>query len=144
MCLSSIGYLLITELSPLLYVFRILQGMSFAFFFTSAGTAAVDYIPEPKRGQGLGIFGAFTIASYALGPTLGEAVIEEFGFSLFFIYASSFSLIAILLVSATKDAPFKRSNDRYGLWFFSSRIFKEICGASHFKLSTRRRIRLCA
>lgn len=118
MCVSSLAYLTVTQLSPLLYLFRTLQGIGFAFFFTSSGTAAVDYIPEARRGQGLGVFGAFTIASYALGPTLGEVVIEKLGFHFFFLYASSFSLIAILLVLAVKDAPFKRSSDPYGLEFF--------------------------
>src|SRR4030065_677166 len=37
---------------------------------------------------------------------------------IFYIYTSSFSLIAILLVYPTKDAPFKRSVDPYGLDFF--------------------------
>src|SRR5574341_258603 len=46
MCFSSLSYLLITRLSPLFYLFRIFQGVGFAFFFTSAGTAASDFIPE--------------------------------------------------------------------------------------------------
>ncbi|MGH7889050.1 MAG: MFS transporter [Thermodesulfobacteriota bacterium] len=118
MFVSSLGYLLITELSPIFYLLRILQGVGFAFFFTSSGTAAADFVPPAKRGQGLGIFGAFTIASYALGPTVGEAVIEHLGFPAFFIYASLFSVIAILLVYPTGDADFKPSKDRYGLDFF--------------------------
>src|ERR1700756_97930 len=111
MYLSSLAYLTITQLGSLFYLFRTLQGIGFAFFFTSSGTAATDFIPEERRGQGLGIFGAFTIASYAIGPTVGEAVIENLGFQPFFIYASSFSLIAIFLVYLTGDAPFKRSVD---------------------------------
>jgi MFS family permease len=118
MCLSSLSYLVITRLSPLLYLFRMFQGIGFAFFFTSAGTAASDFIPEEKRGEGLGIFGAFTIASYALGPTVGEAVIGNLGFKSFFIYSSSFSLIATVLVYLTEDAYFKRSVDPYGFDFF--------------------------
>jgi MFS family permease len=118
MCFSSLSYILITRLSPLFYLFRLFQGIGFAFFFTSAGTAASDFIPEERRGQGLGIFGAFTIASYAIGPAVGEAVIENLGFQSFFIYSSSFSLIAIVLVYLTEDAHFKRSVDPYGLDFF--------------------------
>ncbi|HWP91465.1 MAG TPA: MFS transporter [Thermodesulfobacteriota bacterium] len=118
MYLSSLGYLLITELSYVFYLLRLLQGVGFAFFFTSSGTAAADFVPEARRGQGLGLFGAFTIASYALGPTVGEGVIEYLGFRSFFIYASSFSLIAIILVYPTRDADFKQSKDRYGLGFF--------------------------
>jgi MFS family permease len=118
MLMSSLGYLLITELSPIFYLLRLVQGIGFAFFFTSSGTAAADFVPQAKRGQGLGIFGAFTIASYALGPTVGEAVIEHLGFHEFFIYASLFSGIAMLLVYPTDDADFKPSKDRYGLDFF--------------------------
>ena len=118
MFLSSLSYLFVRELSPIFYILRMLQGTGFAFFFTSAGTAVADFIPEVRRGQGLGIFGAFTIASYALGPTMGEGVIEILGFRFFFIYASSFSLIAILLVYLTRDADFKRSVDPYVLDFF--------------------------
>ncbi len=118
MCLSSLSYIFITRLSLLLYLFRVFQGIGFALFFTSAGTAASDFIPEERRGQGLGIFGAFTIASYALGPTVGEAVIEDLGFQSFFIYASLFSLISTILVYLTEDAHFERSIDPYGLDFF--------------------------
>ena len=118
MFLSSLSYLFVRELSPIFYILRMLQGTGFAFFFTSAGTAVADFIPEVRRGQGLGIFGAFTIASYALGPTMGEGVIEKLGFRFFFIYASSFSLIAILLVYPTRDADFKRSVDPSVLDFF--------------------------
>ncbi len=118
MCLSSLGYLFIKELSNLLYLLRVLQGVGFAFFFTSSSTAAADFVPEAKRGQGLGLFGAFTIASYALGPTVGEAVIKHLGFRSFFIYASSFSLIALLLVYLTRDTYFKRADDHYGFGFF--------------------------
>ncbi|MGH7801785.1 MAG: MFS transporter [Thermodesulfobacteriota bacterium] len=118
MFLSSLSYLFVRELSPIFYILRMLQGTGFAFFFTSAGTAVADFIPEVRRGQGLGIFGAFTIASYALGPTMGEGVIEKLGFRFFFIYASSFSLIAIILVYPTRDADFKRSVDPYVLDFF--------------------------
>jgi len=75
-------------------------------------------VPQSSRAQGLGIFGAFTIASYALGPTLGEAVIEALGFRPFFVYASLFSLIALLLVSFSSDADFKHSKDPSGLGFF--------------------------
>ncbi|HZX13353.1 MAG TPA: MFS transporter [Thermodesulfobacteriota bacterium] len=118
MFLSSLSYLFVRELSPIFYILRMLQGTGFAFFFTSAGAAIADFIPEVKRGQGLGIFGAFTIASYALGPTMGEGVIEKLGFRFFFIYASSFSLIAILLVYLTRDADFKRSVEPYVFDFF--------------------------
>ncbi len=118
MSLSSFGFIFIKDLSPLLYVFRLFQGIGFAFFFTSAATAAVDVIPESRRGQGLGIFGAFLILTYAIGPSIGELVIDKFGFSLFFIITSSFSLAATFSVFFIRDVAFKRSTDTNALRFF--------------------------
>jgi MFS family permease len=118
MSLSSFGFLFIRELSPFLYVFRLFQGVGFAFFFTSSATAAVDVIPESRRGQGLGIFGAFLILTYAIGPSIGEFVINKFGFDPFFIITSSFSLASTFVVFLIKDVPFKRSEDTNALRFF--------------------------
>ncbi len=118
MVVATLGYLFISHLSPVFYLLRFAQGVSFAFAFTSAGTFVTDYIPAERRAEGLGIFSAFTIASYAIGPSLGELVIELFGFRSFFIYASIFSLIAFVLTIFTRDGNFIRSSDPYGLGFF--------------------------
>jgi len=118
MFVATLSYLFISQLSPVFYLLRFVQGVSFAFSFTAASTFVTDYIPSEKRAEGLGIFSAFTIASYAIGPSLGELVIELFGFYSFFIYASFFSLIAFVLTIFTRDGNFIRSSDRYGLGFF--------------------------
>lgn len=118
MVVATLGYLFISHLSPVFYLLRFVQGVSFAFAFTSAGTFVSDYIPPERRAEGLGIFSAFTIASYAIGPSLGELVIKLFGFHSFFIYASLFSLIAFVLTLFTRDGSFEKSSDPYGLGFF--------------------------
>ena len=78
MLVSSLLFLALSDLSKLIYLFRMLQGIGFAFFFTSAATSAADIVPISRRAQGLGIFGAFTILSYAIGPTLGEFILNRF------------------------------------------------------------------
>ncbi|MCH7519984.1 MAG: MFS transporter [Candidatus Dadabacteria bacterium] len=118
MFVATLSYLFISQLSPVFYLLRFVQGVSFAFSFTAASTFVTDYIPSEKMAEGLGIFSAFTIASYAIGPSLGELVIELFGFYSFFIYASFFSLIAFVLTIFTRDGNFIRSSDPYGLGFF--------------------------
>ncbi|MEM7008011.1 MAG: MFS transporter [Thermodesulfobacteriota bacterium] len=118
MAVASLGYIFIDHLSPLFYLLRFVQGVSFAFAFTSAGTFVSDYIPPERRAEGLGIFSAFTIASYAIGPSLGELIIELSSFYWFFIYAAVFSLIAFALTLFTKDGEFHRSKDPYGMGFF--------------------------
>jgi len=118
MFIATLGYLFVSHLSPVFYLLRFVQGISFAFSFTAAGTFVTDYIPPERRAEGLGIFSAFTIASYAIGPSIGELIIELSGFNSFFIYASFFSLIAFILTLFTRDGEFIRSSDRYGLGFF--------------------------
>ncbi len=115
---SSFGFLFIRELSPFLYVFRLFQGIGFAFFFTSSATAVVDVVPASRRGQGLGIFGAFLILTYAIGPSIGEIIINKSGFSLFFIITSLCSLAATFIVLFTKDVPFEKATDTSALRFF--------------------------
>jgi MFS family permease len=118
MSFSSFGFFFVSHLSPFLYVFRLFQGIGFAFFFTSSATAVVDVIPESRRGQGLGIFGAFIIMTYAVGPSIGEFVINKFGFGLFFIITSSFSLVATFVVFPARDVAFERATDTSALRFF--------------------------
>ena len=118
MFVTSLSYLFVSDLSPLIYALRLLQGVSFAFSFTAAGTFVADYIPPQQRAEGLGIFSAFTIASYAIGPSLGEFLIDLEGFRLFFLSASFFSLVSLVLSLFAKDGRFARSGDRFGLGFF--------------------------
>lgn len=114
----SLSYLFVSGISPLVYALRLLQGVSFAFSFTAAGTFVADYIPPQRRAEGLGIFSAFTIASYAIGPSLGEFLIDLEGFRLFFLSVSFFSLASLVLSLFAKDGGFVRSGDRFGLGFF--------------------------
>ena len=118
MLVSSLLFLALSDLSKLIYLFRMLQGIGFAFFFTSAATSAADIVPISRRAQGLGIFGAFTILSYAIGPTLGEFILNRFGFEHFFIIASSFSIIAVILILFSSITQFEKSVERFGLGFF--------------------------
>jgi len=122
---ASLLFLSINDLSNLFYVCRMLQGIGFSFFFTSAATSAVDIIPMDRRAQGLGIFGAFTILSYAIGPSLGEYAIVKLGFDKYFIIASCFSLIAIVLVFFSKKTEFLKSREGFGFGFFKLIVSKK-------------------
>jgi MFS family permease len=124
MFIASMLFVTIKELDYFIYGYRLFQGISFALFFTSAATSAADIVPISRRAQGLGIFGAFTILSYAIGPTLGEFALNKFGFINYFIIASSFSLIAVLLVLFSERTIFRVSREGLGLAFFRLIISK--------------------
>lgn len=119
MIVGTLGNTLIDGIGPAIFIPRLLQGAGFGMFFTSAATAAADYLPEHKRAHGLGIFGAFTIAAYAVGPPIGELVIDRLGFDAFFITISLFSVAALGIVAFLEDAPRVLGGRERGRGFFS-------------------------
>ena len=118
MFLVSILYIFISDVDAKIFILRLLQGIAFAFFFTSAATAVSDYVPSEIRAYGLGLFGAFTIASYSVGPTIGEFVIERSGYTVFFIYTSLFSLLAFVLCFFSREGNFTVSTRSIFRGFF--------------------------
>lgn len=97
MFLFSLLYLFVSDINAIMYALRLLQGVAFGLFFTSAATAVSYTIPRSIRHSCLTTFGITTIACFSVGPFFGEILIEKFGYHTFFLYASSFQLVAFIL-----------------------------------------------
>lgn len=97
MFLFSLLYLFVSDINAIMYALRLLQGVAFGLFFTSAATAVSYTIPKSIRHSCLTTFGITTIACFSVGPFFGEILIEKFGYHTFFLYASSFQLVAFIL-----------------------------------------------
>ena len=78
-------------LFPLL---RALQGAAYSVFFIANFTIVVDLVPPERRGQALGIFGISGLVSGAVGPALGELVVDAAGFRGLFLAAAVLPLLA--------------------------------------------------
>jgi MFS family permease len=78
-------------LFPLL---RALQGVAFSIFFIANFTIVVDLVPPDRRGQALGIFGISGLVSGAVGPALGEFLVQAAGFRGLFLVAAILPLLA--------------------------------------------------
>ena len=78
-------------LFPLL---RALQGVAFSVFFIANFTVVVDLVPPDRRGQALGIFGISGLVSGAVGPALGELLVQAAGFRGLFLAAAVLPLLA--------------------------------------------------
>ena len=78
-------------LFPLL---RALQGVAFSVFFIANFTVVVDLVPPDRRGQALGIFGISGLVSGAVGPALGELLVQAAGFRGLFLAAAALPLLA--------------------------------------------------
>jgi MFS family permease len=78
-------------LFPLL---RALQGAAYSVFFIANFTIVVELVPPERRGQALGIFGISGLVSGAVGPALGELVVDVAGFRGLFLAAAILPLLA--------------------------------------------------
>jgi predicted MFS family arabinose efflux permease len=81
---------------PLLAV-RILQGIAFASMHTAAITYAINVIPSAYRGQGLAYFMLVPNLAMALVAPSGMFVINQYGFTIFFLSCTGLSVCALLL-----------------------------------------------
>ncbi|MBI3771048.1 MAG: MFS transporter [Deltaproteobacteria bacterium] len=97
MALASFGYVVLPGAGPLIYLLRIVQGVSFTSAFVAASTLAVELAPIGRRGEALGIFGISTLTTHAIAPAFGEVVARAYGFPTLFAVAGSLGLVAVAL-----------------------------------------------
>lgn len=104
---STLVLITVSDTGPAYYTLRFLHGLAFSMFFISAGAIITDIAPESKRAQAVGLYGVFTIINYALAPYAGRIIIENYGFSIFFILTGIITLSAVpfglLIKTGEKD-----------------------------------------
>ncbi len=105
---ASLCFLFVKDLGYGVFALRMIQGAGFALFFTSAATMISDIAEKNRIAERLGVFGAFTIFSYAVGPPAGEWIMNALGSDGFFIYASSFGFVSFVLSLLTREGKFVR------------------------------------
>jgi MFS family permease len=79
---------------PLIFV-RILHAVGLAICFTAAFTYIADIIPGGRLNEGIGMFGVTGLTGLAIGPVIGEIIIQEFGFSIFFLAATGMAMLGL-------------------------------------------------
>jgi len=89
-----------------LLALRVLHGTSWAFSTTAVSTTITDIIPASRRGEGMGWFGMAMTVAMAIGPMLGIWVLDNGSFHRLFLFATIFSLAALMLVLPTR-VPFQ-------------------------------------
>ena len=77
---------------------RIIQGMGLGSASTIAVTLAVDFLPDSRRGQGLGYHTMGIVVAMTIGPAFALFLRSNFGFMPMFLIASCSSLIAAITV----------------------------------------------
>ncbi len=98
--ISVLSYTVVQSL-PLLIGVRLLTGIGEAAMWVGAATAIQDLAPDDRRGEAASYFSVALYAGLALGPALGETVLDRSGFHAVWIVAGVLALVASALGTAT-------------------------------------------
>ncbi|MHB8917564.1 MAG: MFS transporter [Desulfocucumaceae bacterium] len=120
--LAMAAYSLVTSLT-LLFVLRVLHGLSWGFTTTAAGTIAADVVPPARRGEGLGYYGLSNTLAMAAGPSLGVFLLSSAGYNQLFTACFIISAVGLLILLAVS---YPESTSKVKLsWesFFEPKVF---------------------
>ena len=112
---------------PLLIALRTLHGGMSGSANTSASTNACDIVPRSRFAEGIGMFGLTNSIAMALGPALGNWVMEDYGFTnMFYVCAAcaGMSLLCLRFLHL-KPLPQKAASQK-AEGFFLKRILKAV------------------
>ncbi|HJZ84816.1 MAG TPA: MFS transporter [Polyangia bacterium] len=99
------GYFGLTRLGPYLALLRLLGGAGFGGSFAAGSIFAARVAPPGKLAQRIGIFGAGTLLTHAIGPPLGEALVERWGWNALYGVATVLMGAGFALVVSLRDPP---------------------------------------
>ena len=117
---STAGYLAARPFWPFLFV-RILQGASFAFFFTAATMLIANTTPEGYHGRSLSYFYlAFNVA-FAIAPSSGMILMNAFGFTFLFLVCTLLAIVSHFFAMRLKkrEVPLPDAAAKEDGFFFS-------------------------
>ncbi|WP_168406283.1 MFS transporter [Acinetobacter indicus] len=80
-CLLSFAYIFADNLT-LLLIIRFIQGIWFSILTTVTVPIANDFIPEQRKGEGMGYFVMSVNLGIVLGPLLGISLIQTWSYSI--------------------------------------------------------------
>ena len=92
---------------PALIVLRTMHGLMTSTANTSCSTNACDIVPQTRFAEGIGMFGLTNSMAMAIGPALGQAVMEKHGFGPMFYCCVAFGVISLICLSrmVIKEVP---------------------------------------
>jgi MFS family permease len=78
---------------------RTINGVGFSITSTTAPTVVSDISPRSRLAEGVSFFGLSTFAAIAVGPLVGDYILDHFGFAAVTRLAAVLSLMALLLLT---------------------------------------------
>ncbi|MBW2688754.1 MAG: MFS transporter [Deltaproteobacteria bacterium] len=80
---------------PVFLLLRAVHGVGLAICFTAVFTFMADILPQDRLNEGIGMFGISGLIGIAMGPVVGEIILERYGFSGLFITSGILAAIAL-------------------------------------------------
>jgi MFS family permease len=78
---------------------RIFQGIGLAFFNTASITLVANISPDAHRGQSIGYFYLAFNFAFALAPSFGMFIINNFSFTVLFFFSAGLSLCSLFITT---------------------------------------------
>lgn len=100
---------------PGLVVARLVLGVGDGWVFTAGLSWVVDLAPEERRGQAIGIFGLAIWGGLAVGPLLGELVLEVGSYEAVFVLSALLPVAGALLARRVADHHVPRPAEARGV-----------------------------
>jgi MFS family permease len=91
---------------------RIVFGFGEACFFVGATTMTADLAPEERRGEAVSYWSITVWGGLALGPVLGELLLDGSNYDLVWYVAGGLALTAAIVALFTKETHVRRHGER--------------------------------
>ena len=91
--LATLGYVPARSLVPLL-ILRALTGVGEALFYVGAASAVNDLAPKGRRGEALSLFSLALYSGIAVGPVIGEIVLDGMSFQAVWLVSAGAGFVA--------------------------------------------------
>ena len=114
------GYLIALTITALIFL-RFAQGLTWGVTTISGSTIAVDIIPLPKRGEGIGYFSLSTTMGMSVGPVVGLFIAHHGGYNAMFISGFFISLMSLIFAWSVRLQ--KKPTDKKSIDFSLSKLF---------------------
>ncbi|HET7483608.1 MAG TPA: MFS transporter, partial [Actinomycetota bacterium] len=94
--ISGLTYAVATTLAPLIAA-RLVTGVGESFYYVGAASVINDLAPDDRRGEALSYFSLALFGGLAIGPVIGETILNASGFHAVWYFAGASALAAGLL-----------------------------------------------
>lgn len=100
--LASISYLWVSAVWIFL-ILRFFHGFSTGFFPTGSTAMATDVLPVHRRGEGMGILGAFMSIGLGVGQAISSPLTAKFSIETTFVLSAISAVVSGLLMLSVKE-----------------------------------------